>query len=192
MLKITQVRPWTLISSARTMASLHAQMHDHASSSLPSQRERMERKIGNAPGLSQDKKKAILDILSDLPDENSICHGDFHPDNILMSQSGPIVIDWPHAPEGSSIADVARTSLVLQHGAIPEFITGKAIIMAARGLFHRFYLSRYMKLRRVLKSGLDQWTLPVAAERLDDGIPEEQEALLRLIDRELERLSTIR
>ena len=64
--------------------------------------------------------------------------------------------------------------------------------MAARGLFHRFYLSRYMKLRRVLKSGLDQWTLPVAAERLDDGIPEEQEALLRLIDRELERPSTIR
>lgn len=188
MLKMTQLQPWTLVSAARTMAALHAQMHDQTSSTLPSQRERMARRITDLQYLPQNKKDTILEVLSTLPDEDSICHGDFHPDNILMSESGPIVIDWPNATKGSSIADLARTSLMMKYAALPEFITGKVIIMAARGLFHRFYLSRYMKLRRVLKSGLDQWMLPVAAERLDTGIPEEREQLLKLVDRELERL----
>ena len=95
MLKMTQVRPWTLISAARTMAAVHAQMHDETSSSLPSQRERMERRIGNVQSLPQDKKDLILEILSELPDEDSICHGDFHPDNILMSESVAVRVKAP-------------------------------------------------------------------------------------------------
>jgi aminoglycoside phosphotransferase (APT) family kinase protein len=42
-----------------------------------------------------------------------LLHGDLHPDNIILSARGPVLIDWTNATFGPSAQDVAQTWLVL-------------------------------------------------------------------------------
>ena len=50
-------------------------------------------------------------------DGGSLIHFDLHPDNVLVSQRGPVVIDWTNARGGSAAADVAMTWLILETSA---------------------------------------------------------------------------
>src|SRR5215472_10876517 len=45
---------------------------------------------------------------------NRLCHGDFHPINVLGEISRPVVIDWPDACGGDPAADVCRSYLLLR------------------------------------------------------------------------------
>ena len=47
----------------------------------------------------------------------SLIHFDLHPDNVLVSPQGPVVIDWTNAHGGSAAADVAMTWLILETSA---------------------------------------------------------------------------
>ncbi len=42
-----------------------------------------------------------------------ILHLDLHPDNVMLSDRGPVVIDWANAAEGPPDRDVAITLLIL-------------------------------------------------------------------------------
>lgn len=50
-------------------------------------------------------------------DGGSLIHFDLHPDNVLLSRQGPVVIDWTNAHGGSAAADVAMTWLILETSA---------------------------------------------------------------------------
>lgn len=50
-------------------------------------------------------------------DGGSIIHFDLHPDNVLVSPQGPVVIDWTNARGGIAEADVAMTWLILETSA---------------------------------------------------------------------------
>lgn len=50
-------------------------------------------------------------------DGGSLIHFDLHPDNVLLSPRGPVVIDWTNARGGSAAADVAMTWLILETSA---------------------------------------------------------------------------
>jgi aminoglycoside phosphotransferase (APT) family kinase protein len=47
----------------------------------------------------------------------SLVHFDLHPDNVLLSASGPVVIDWTNAHAGTPEADVAMTWIILETSA---------------------------------------------------------------------------
>ena len=53
---------------ARAMAALHAALHDRAAGGLPSLRQRLEEKIGEAQGLSERGRAGALAALARLPD----------------------------------------------------------------------------------------------------------------------------
>ncbi len=58
--------------------------------------------------------RAQVDRPEHLPaGEAVICHFDFHPDNVILSEAGPVVIDWVDALLGPVEADEARTLLLL-------------------------------------------------------------------------------
>ena len=42
-----------------------------------------------------------------------VAHGDFHPLNVILSDAGPVVIDWSNGSEGGALADVAFTQVIL-------------------------------------------------------------------------------
>ena len=183
MLRSLSSRPWTLVRAAHTLAALHADMHDRVASSLPPLKESMRGNISNAPGLSESARDSALQALDAQPDGGAICHGDFHPDNVLMSGSGPVIIDWSTATTGDPLADLARTSMMLNLASVPPGTPGRARIALLRSVFHRLYLRRYLRLRPGSRRQRESWRLPVAAARLNERIPDEREALLALVER---------
>lgn len=73
-----------------------------------------------------------------------ICHGDLHPFNLLVDNSGHVtVLDWSAALVGPRAYDVAFTSLML---AEPPLIVGRALRPLLRGagrLLSRRFVRRY-------------------------------------------------
>ena len=190
MLRSLSSRPWTLVRAARTLAGLHADMHERLAPALPPLKESLSRSIGDAPGLSQSARDTALQALDAQPDGASICHGDFHPDNVLMSGSGPVIIDWSTATRGDPRADLARTTMMLSLASVPPGTPGRARIALLRSIFHRLYLRRYLRLRPGSRRQMEGWRLPVAAARLNERIPDEREALLALVQRLARRSAT--
>jgi len=112
-------KPWKVFQSARMLAKLHASMHEKKVNNLPSQRQNLQHSIRSVSALTSQKKDAILKVLDNLPDDHVLCHGDFHPDNVVVSAHDAMVIDWTTASQGNPLADAARTSLILQMGELP-------------------------------------------------------------------------
>jgi uncharacterized protein (TIGR02172 family) len=178
-------QPWTLPSALRAFTDLHLAMHAQTLPDLPAQRDQLVRLIHEATVAPEAIRQAALHRLEHLPDGSSLCHGDFHPENVLMTQNGPIIIDWAVATRGHPLADVARTELLLRMGALPESSTSRRrrwLIGSARLVVHAAYLHRYLHRRPAPITDLALWQLPIAVARLGEGIAEEQEPLLRLIE----------
>src|SRR5687768_17016593 len=86
-------QPWRALELAASFAQLHASIHA-ASAELPSQRGYLRRQIERVDGLPDALLRRTLDVLDRLPDGLSACHFDFHPDNVVLTARGPIVLDW--------------------------------------------------------------------------------------------------
>lgn len=177
--EVLRSSPWTLPQWARRFAHLHASMHRRTASDVPSQRRRLEWKIQSAEPLPRHMKESALKGLSRLPDGTALCHGDFHPENIIVSPRGPVVIDWMDAAIGNPLADVARTSLLLQaaHLHFPKRPLSLALRLFLFA-FRELYLRSYSRLTGTSRGRIRIWELPVAAGRLNEGIDEEEEWLL--------------
>lgn len=63
----------------------------------------------------------LLRRLHELPGRvgsGTILHLDLHPDNVLLTARGPVVIDWPNGHDGPADLDTALTALILAQIAI--------------------------------------------------------------------------
>jgi aminoglycoside phosphotransferase (APT) family kinase protein len=183
MLQSVMRRPWRFLRMARDMAELHAEVHSHTAPELRSVREVLDVVLGEEGLLPERFRKAALDALPRLPEGDSILHGDFHPDNILLTAGGPRIIDWTNALRGDPLADVARTWMLLEMAAIPEGTPLRWLITALRRRFFAVYLKRYRQLRPFKDEELDAWKLLILATRVQaEPIPEETEQLLRVME----------
>ena len=177
-------RPWSALSLLHAFADLHINMHTQtiATGEFPSQRQQLTHQIRQASPLPAAWMAAALTALDRLPDGTCLCHGDYHPDNVLMSTRGPIIIDWSEATTGNPLADVARTALIFRMGAPPPGGMSPLLIGSARAVAQVMYLRRYRKRDPAVRAELAAWRLPIAAARLGAGIPEEQQPLLTQIE----------
>lgn len=193
MLHVSIRRPWTLRHSARQLADLHVQMHRRSSAErssaerqtcadLPLQRLALQRDIERAPRLDRATKDRLLQALDRQPDGDAICHEDFHPDNILLTANGPVIIDWVTARRGHPLADVARTMILLSLGEPPDTpLWMRTLFRVIRRIYLDTYLGRYCAQQRVSRAEIETWIPFRAAARLNEAIPGEQDALLKLI-----------
>ena len=176
-------KPWLLVRYARILAEQQANMHDREAANMPAQRELLAQSIRSADSLSTEQKETGISAAERLPDGGAICHGDFHPDNVIISRRGAITIDWTTASRGNPLADVARTSLLLRLGELPPGTPAmmRRLVTAGRGLFHRTFLKRYFELRPGSREELSAWEFPIVCASLGDGIVEEYAQLLALL-----------
>jgi aminoglycoside phosphotransferase (APT) family kinase protein len=49
-----------------------------------------------------------------------VLHMDLHPENVMLSPGGPVVIDWRNATEGPPDLDVAMSAVILAQVAVDE------------------------------------------------------------------------
>ncbi len=175
--------PWKYTALARQLAELHADMHTRRVSGLPALSETLDWKISQAEKLPENVRQAALKALQQLPEDDRLCHGDFHPGNILLSRRGPVIIDWIDCSRGRPILDVARSSLLFGAGNIPSSIPGARLLRILQGSFYRIYQRRYFQLNPVNKQEFEQWVPVVAAGRLNEGIYYDEDRLLGLAQR---------
>jgi uncharacterized protein (TIGR02172 family) len=177
-------RPWTLFRCARQFAEVHAAMHACHRPELPGQRDALIRAIQRAPVLPETTRRRALDALARLPDGDAVCHGDYHPDNIVISSRGPIVIDWMTATHGNPVADVARTVLLFRVAVLPEgmLLAKRLMTEFFRRAFLAAYLRAYRRLRPLPDADIEAWIPILAAARLVEGVRAEETTLLRLAE----------
>jgi len=182
MLNRLQRQPWRMLNYARQLAETHVRIHQAVAPEIAVQTTLFAKNIAAAPKLNQSARQRLNQDLQDLDgNERRLCHGDFHPDNVLMTETGPVVIDWMAASAGDPAADVARTLLLLQVGTPIGNLSlrDRVIITTGRRLFAKLYLDRYCRSAGMAKSRVRRWGPIVAAARLNEEVGEEAEVLLR-------------
>lgn len=169
---------------ALVLARLHTAMHKPVAADLPSQRHKLMRAIERVPTsvLPEPLRNKALDAMQPLPDGNILCHGDFHPGNVLLAESGPMIIDWENASLGNPLADVARTALLLETAHL-YLEKGKEAVGLQDSIrsFREAYLQEYARITGVSLADIEVWRLPVAAARLSEEIEMEEEYLVGLV-----------
>lgn len=75
-------------------------------------RDKMSRKISQTD-FDATTRYELYTRLDDMPKHSKLCHGDFNPSNIIITEDGtPYILDWSHAAQGNGSADAARTYLL--------------------------------------------------------------------------------
>ena len=165
-------KPWKALAYARVLARLHAQMHNCLfEADVPAQRNRIQSKINHAQALAAALKSRLLSLLDLLPEDKRVCHGDLHPENVLISEKESTVIDWIDASRGNPLADVARTTVILV-GSAESKETSNLFLKLLIKIFHATYLKEYFRLRPGGENEYQRWIPIIAGARLSENIPE--------------------
>ena len=180
MMKLMISMPRNVSKEAPRLAELHYSVHKHKVEGMPSQKNILRESIRRVDLLTEDKKKKIISYLDKLPEESSLCHGDFHPDNILVLEDKAVIIDWMTGSMGTPAADVARTSLMLRVGSMPPGTPAlvKLVIGFMRSKFCKEYISHYISISGMSMDEIEAWELPIAAARLLEWLPKKEKTVL--------------
>jgi len=183
-------RPWEVVVLPSVLARVHASLHETvAPMELP------ELRAGVANCLSsdlvpRDVRAAALQALTHLADGERLCHGDFHPGNVLRRRDGSYaVIDWKAAARGDPAADVATTRLLVTGAWIPDAGPRPVQLPLApfRSALYVAYLRAYRRQRPLDDRSVAAWVPVLAAARLCYGIDQERTRLLAIARRGLRR-----
>lgn len=185
MLQLFREQPSQIFDLVRRMGQLHAQMHTISAPDLPQQKQVYHRSIGRAVknGLPENMVEPVQTILASLEDGCILCHADFHPDNIVLTERGPVILDWMTAQCGNPAGDIARTWLLLTMGRAPGEPPKSAWMKILTRLAYRGYLAGYRSVRSVADRDIQVWKLPVLAARLVEGIESDPADMLPVMKR---------
>lgn len=142
---------------------LQMKVHSKTCPMLNKLKDKMSRKLNEAD-LDETTRYELLTRLEGAPKHKKVCHGDFNPTNIVVTESGiPYIIDWAHATQGNASADVARTYLLFCLEGNTE--------LAEK------YLDLFCEKSNTKKQYVQKWLPIVAASQSVKGNPEEREFL---------------
>ena len=183
MLQDMNARPWMGFRHARSLAELHVKINGLSVPGLRAYKDNLAAVIRRAPHLGDDLRASMLDLLPALPNGDRLCHGDFHPGNVMLTGEGPVVIDWMTACTGSPWADFTRTSLLMLIGAQAAPDQVHPLVRLVIKLFYRIYARRYLELLPDPQNERNTWIPVIAAARLDERIKPETQALVEMAKR---------
>ena len=126
-------------------------------------KEKMHRKISSS-SLDATTRYDLHTRLEGMPTHNKVCHGDFNPSNVVITDDGShYILDWAHVTQGNASADAARTYLLfcLNH----DEDTAKE------------YLHKFCEKSDTAIQYVQSWMPIVAASQSVKGNEEEQKLL---------------
>lgn len=147
---------------------LQIEMHSKKAPMLGKLKDKMSRKISEAD-IDATTRYELHTRLESMPKHNKVCHGDFNPSNIIITDEGSAyIIDWSHATQGNASADVARTYLLFW---LEGDIDGA-----------KEYLKLFCEKSNTARQYIEKWMPIVAASQSVKGNKEEREFLLSWVD----------
>ncbi len=111
----------------RMLAELHRKVHRCPAAELETFRPFYEAMIRNNAALPEDLKAGAIELLLTLPDAGMLCHGDFHGGNVVLSSTGPVVIDWACARSGLPLLDFCRTTHIYRYAPPPPDLPAEVL-----------------------------------------------------------------
>ncbi len=188
MMSIIARNPFKAGRMARQLARLHLELSKvRASPTITSTKAKAEFCIKASQVLSERTKERVFEVLKELPDGSALCHGDFHPGNIICHDGSNYLIDWVGASRGDFRADVAHTYILLRVVPRVPHLNGFIYFMQKR--IGRAMANRYLAgvgLGSTIDSAMfSKWVLVNAAERTYHGMQSEKARLSAFIDRYL-------
>ena len=149
------------------LVDLQMSVHRETSPLLNKLKDKMGRKIA-ATEFDATTRYDLHTRLEDMPRHNKVCHGDFQPSNIIISEDGiPYILDWSHAAQGNASADIARTYLLLW---LNGDVSGAEL-----------YLDTFCKKSDTAKQYVQKWMPIVAASQSVEGNEKEREFLMNWV-----------
>ena len=147
---------------------LQMSVHSKQAPMLGKLKDKMERKIMQAD-LPSEIRYELRTAVEGMPKHTKVCHGDFNPSNVIISEDGtPYIIDWSHATQGNASADVARTYLLF-------------CLDGDRDTADK-YLDLFCAKSNTLKRYIQKWLPVVAASQSVKGNANEREFLLSWVN----------
>ena len=147
----------------RLFVDLQMQVHAHTCPLLNKLKDKMSRKIAETE-FDATIRYDLHTRLEGMPKHNKVCHGDFNPSNIIITEDGtPYILDWSHVTQGNASADVARTYLLFCLNGDTESA--------------EFYLNLFCEKSNTAKQYIQKWMPIVAASQTVKGNEEEREFL---------------
>jgi hypothetical protein len=142
---------------AEAFVELQLVLHPVAAPSAPELVSRLIDEIDRS-GLPRGTRSELSRYVSEARGDVGLCHFDFHPDNVIVTDAGWRVIDWVAAARGPTAADFART-ILLRADASDE---------PTRAFTEHVW--RYgAQRRRIAADDLNTWLRVIAAARLSEG-----------------------
>jgi hypothetical protein len=184
-LALIQEAPWRGTTLAGRLADIHAGLFRCRSSDLPAVKERLAAKIDSADALPADHRRRAKDALGELPGGDSVLHGDLHPDNVFLTGTGAVIIDWSEASRGHPGADIARSLITMAPTAIPPDLPRRRALRLLVGGYRWRYLGRCLRRAGLDRADVEPWHLPVTAARLSEQIDHEVKPLVARVARML-------
>jgi thiamine kinase-like enzyme len=175
------------------LANIHRKIHKVAIETLPNLQPLLIQLIRKSVHLSAEQKKKVVSLLENQTNGFQLCHMDFHPDQVLITEKGPHVIDWESGCHGNPLADVARTALILRIGEIsrPTSIS-KQDLDEIRSPIISNYLDQYFSNpSRESSQTMVVWDLVAAIARLAEKIDGEERQLKLIIEKKKETCDEI-
>ena len=152
------------------MVELQCRVHSIDAAGQPGQADAIAWKIDHCARLSEPQKYALQERLSRLSGSQArLCHGDFHPLNILNDGNKLWIIDWVDSRRGNPLADACRTYLIFRQ-YLPR-IAG-------------IYLRLYCEKARANREDVLAWLPVLAGARLWEKQTEKEAEFLLGIVRE--------
>lgn len=146
------------------LVDLQMNVHSKTCPLLNKLKDKMNRKISETT-LDATTRYDLHTRLESMPKHNKVCHGDFNPSNIIITDDGtPYILDWSHATQGNASADVARTYLLFWLAGDEEGA--------------EFYLNTFCKKSDTAKQYVQKWMPIVAASQSVKGNEKERELLM--------------
>ena len=132
-------------------------------------KDKFRRKLTNAQNIDENTRYELLQRLEGMKNHSKLCHGDYNPSNIVITEDGRYyILDWAHVTQGNASADSARTFLLFS-------MQGKAELAEK-------YLKLFSEKSGISVSLIQRWIPIVAATQMTKEIEEEQEFLKKWID----------
>lgn len=170
----------------RHMAGMQSRVFDiEAGETFTSIRDMIGHFAEKAPLPDPELMDFVLGIFHELPSGGRLCHGDFHPGNLLKEGGRYYVIDWSGAYRSSCLSDIAHTYLLLTHvPTIPgESAAQHAFLRRAGKHMAQIYLGEIRRLRPFDDAAFSKWTVVMAYLRHCFGLPDEKMQRLDYLNR---------
>lgn len=132
--------------------SLQLEVHSKACPLLGHLKDSLRRKI-IAAELDATSRYDLYNRLEDMPRHNRVCHGDFIPANIIITDDGtPYIIDWAHATQGNASADAAQTYLSFILNGDEETAKDYLALFCEKSRTHDDYVRKWIPIAAAARS----------------------------------------